>query len=229
MALLAGDIINHARDMHQALSPMNAPAVVGYRALSRFQGDLVDQITARQPGFLAQVLVVSLPLATFADGINLTTLLPGGWLALEDLFARASYDSDTTRWPIRCNNIPWGQRDMVQPWPCYTMRDNVLYLMGTETDWSVMSSLRLSYTAQPADITDDASALVVPADAREALATMLCAFYLWRLVQDPAYRVPAEMAQTWDEKASTERTRFLSRIARTGQKQSFRVRNVMGY
>ena len=229
MALLAGDVINHARDMHPALSPTNAPAILGYRALSRFQGDLVEQIAARQPGFLAQLLTVALPLATFADGINLTTLISGGWLALEDMFARGTYDTDTTRWPIRCNNIPWGQRDMVQPWPCFTMRNDVLYLLGTETDWAVMSSLRISYTAQPADLTADASALVVPLDARESLATTLCAFYLWRLVQDPAYRVPAEMAQTWDEKATTERTRFLARIGRTGQKQSFRVRNVMGY
>jgi hypothetical protein len=229
MALLAGDVINHARDMHPALSVVNAPAVVGYRAISRFQGDLVEQIAARQPGFLAETLTVALPLATFASGINLTTLITSGWLALEDMFARLTSDSDTTRWPLRCENVPWGQRDMAQPWPAFTMRNDVLYLLGTETDWSVMSSLRISYTAQPADVTQDSSALVVPLDARETLATSLCAFYLSRLVSEPTHRVTSEMASVWDTKADTERSRFLGRIGRTGQKQRFRVRNVMGY
>lgn len=115
---------------------------------------------------------------------------------------------------------------MAQRFPAYTMRDDVLYLLGSESDWATLSSLRLSYTAQPADLTADASTIVLPADAREPLAARLCAFYLWRLVSDPLWKVTPDMAQVWDGKADAEDRKFLARIARTGQRQSYRVRDV---
>jgi hypothetical protein len=227
MSLLTGLVINHARDMNPALSRENAPPVVGYRALTRFVGGLVQEVAPRQAGFLAKEAVIALPLPVFAAGISLETLLPEGWLDLVDLFARFTSSASSTTWPTRCENVPWAQRDMAQPFPAFTLRDDTLFLLGDESSWNSIASLKLSYTPQPAPLTGDNSIIPLPPDALDALATMLCAFYLWRLVGDPAYRVTGDMASLWDGKARDERKAFLERIQRTGQRQSFRVRDVM--
>lgn len=226
MSLTAGTVINHARDMNPALSRANAPDVVGYRALTRMSGDLVQAVTVRQPAFLAKSVTLALPLAVFADGLSLATLIPAGWLDLLEVFAQRADTSDATQWPRRVQMVPWEQRDMPQPWPGVTLRDNTLFLLGDVDAWTAFASLKLTYTPSPASVTGDNSVLEVPDDALDALATMLCAFYLWRLVGDPAYRVTGDMANLWDSKASGERDRFLNRIWRTGQRQSYRVRDV---
>ena len=227
MSLTAGTVINHARDMHPALSPANAPAVVGYRALTRFSGDLVQAVTVRQPAFLAKTATVALPLAVFDSGQSLATSISAGWLDLLEVFGQRTDGASTTEWPVRVHLIPWEQRDMLQKFPAVTVRDNTLYLLGNETDWELLASLKLTYTPRPASVLSDTSVLEVPDDALDALATMLCSFYLWRLVSDPQYRVTGDMASLWDGKAEKERTKFLNRIWRTGQRQSYRVRDVM--
>lgn len=223
--LTAGEIINHARDLHPALSPANAPAVLAYRQISRHQQELIQEITVRQPAFLAEYAVVTLPLADFDAGEDLDTAIPSGWLDILEVFTRWS-SSDVTGYPTRCQIVPWEQRDMPQPFPAVTIASNTLYLLGTAEGWARMASLRITYTAQPDDIVDDDSVLVVPVDAREALAHGLAAFWLGRLVGNPQYQVDADAVGYREGKAAEEQKKFLTRIWRTGQRQSYRVRDV---
>ena len=227
MALLAADVLNHARDLHPSLSPVNAPDILGWRALSRFLSDLFEEIAHRVPGFLGAQLSTSLPLASFTAGIDLTAAIPGGWKRLMDGFF--VYSASTTSPPtmVSGNFVPFEQRDMNGPLPAYTLRSNVIYLLGQDTDYTNFSSFLLTYTPLSVDVVNGTSAIPLPNDSREALAAMLAAFYLKRLVDDPQYRVSKRTAELYMSDAETERGKFLRRIWRTTQNQNYVIRDVM--
>jgi len=223
--LTAGEVINHARDTHPLLSEANAPSALAYRALSRFQQALVQGIYMRQPAMLAQFYLITFPLDSFTDGVDLRTLIPTGWLDILEGFVQWA-GGNQNEWTKRAQQVPWEQRDMPQPWPAYTVFAETLYPLGPESAWTRVASLRLSVTRQPDDVVDDDTALIVPVDAREALATQLQAFYLKRLVGNPQFNVNTDMVSLAMQDAKMRTDEFLDRIARVGQRQSYRVRDV---
>lgn len=225
MALTVADVINHARDQHPSLSPLNAPNQLAYRYLSREECDIFDQIFRRVPGMLAKQVVITFPLVDFAAGIDLTTVIPEGWKDLTDLFLMyASVPTQPNM--IRATFKPWEQRDIRGQLPAYTLRDEVLYFLGNDTDYATFASATLTYTPQNADLTADTDTFQVTADARETFALGLAAFWMRRLIDDPAYKCTVgayrEVKAAYDE----EKTRFLSRIFRVTQRQSYTVRAV---
>jgi len=228
MALLAGTVINHARDLHPALSEANAPAPLGYRHLTRLQGKLVQQITAREPAFLAETVTVPFPLADFAAGYDLSVLLTNGWLDILNAMGQWTQSPDATAWTVRCKNVPWSQRDMVQSFPAFSIRNNIFFPIGDATMWAQIASVKITATANPADITEDASTFVLPVDALDALASDLAAFYVSRLVGEPAYRITEAAVREKRKVATDEIDLFLERVWQVGRRQSYRVRNVRG-
>lgn len=224
MALTAGEVINHARDLHPELSPTNAPAELGYRALSRIQRELYNEVVCRQPAFLAQRVMVALPLPSFTAGIDLGTLLPNGWLDILEGYVH--FTDQVTGRQSRCTYVPWEQRDMRQRFPAFMLAANTITLVGEASDWDQVDQFWLTYTALPADLVDDTSPLAFPADAREALATLLASFYCDRLISDPQYAIDAPLAALVTQKAEVQRARWLNRIWNLGTRQSYRVRDV---
>lgn len=225
MALTVREVINHARDQHPALSPVNAPNELAFRFLSRLECELFDQIYKRVPGFLAQQAVVTLPLADFEAGINLTTLIPQGWKDLTDVFFKYTA-VPTTPNEIRGVFKPWEQRDVRGQLPAYTFRGNALFLIGNATDYVQFSQLTLTYTQQNPDVTSLDSTFLVTDDARETLAMGLASFWLRRLIDDPIYRVSVGAYREVKSLADEEKKDFLTRIFTLTQRQDYKVRAI---
>lgn len=227
MTLLCSTVINEARDLHPALSETAAPVPIALRLLGRFTREFTEAIAVRVPAFVAVQATFSLPLATFASGVSLTTLIPGGWKDLTDLFYVFSDTTITTK--VRSHFIPWEQRDIPQRMPAHTFLNNVLYLLGDASDYTSYGTGVLTYTAMPAAFTADTDAIPLPDDALSALSALLAAYWLRRLAEDPAFGTvsPATVAMYMGD-AERERQRFLTRIWRTTQRQDYVIRDVQG-
>lgn len=241
MTLTAGTVINNARDQHTLLSPSNAPAILAYRELSRLQRALYTEIFSRVPAFLSQRVDIALTPDIFArltendgvritedapdvdpsSGLDLTTLIPGGWLDItpgsEFWFSGTCFD--------RGRFFPWEQRDMACA-PAFTLRNNFLYLLGNAAAYSRYSEWRLYYTPIPAAITADNSPISLPDDSCECLSKLLAGFFLKRLVGNAEFKVTGEIMAMYMGEAMEEKKNFLSRIFRVTQRQTYRVRDV---
>lgn len=226
MTLAVSTIINYARDMHPALSPENAPVPLALRSLSEIQRDLVGEITRRIPAYFATDLEVAMASVTFADGIDLTTLIPGGWLDITE--SNVVYANTPTARVQRANFVPWEQRDMgVFGFPAYTLRNDKLLLLGIDTDWSQVETFILTYTPLCADLVIGSN-VILPDEVRRCMATMLANEWLGRLVGNPAFDIDSETAGYWEQRAGRERESFLKGILQVAQRQSYRVRDTMG-
>ncbi len=232
MTLTAAAVANWARNYHPSLSTTNAPQQLAYSALSRFQTGLLQDITRRVPGYFGQRVSVTFDASTFADGIDLSTLVPAGIKDFID--ARFLYNQSTPEQFVTGLFVPYEQRDLPTRVPSYTLLGNILLLLGgngsgdLSSAYQNYSGLVLSYVALPTDITSDDSVLVgFPNDAREAFAAMLAAFWLRRMVSNPAYNVDRTDADYFDAIANEERARFLTRIFQgITQQQSAYIREV---
>ena len=227
MALTAAAVLNHARDLHPSLSTVNAPNVLGFRALSRIVSELYEEIAHRVPAFLGVQATVTLPLPVFTAGIDLVALIPGGWKRLLDGFFTYTASSTNPPTTVRGNSIPYEQRDMNCPLPAYTLRSNVLYLLGQASDYTNFSTFVLTYTPASVDISALTDTIPLPDDARAALVGMLAAFFLKRLIDDPRYTVTAATAGLFTGDAGVERARFLRRIWRTTQNTDYVIRDAV--
>lgn len=227
MTLTVGTVINHARDLHPALSAVNAPDVLAYRYLSRAIDGLYEDIARRVPAFLGTQAVVTFPLPSFAAGVDLTALIPGGWKDLLDGVVTLSNTTSVPPATIPCLFVAFEQRDMTNPVPSFTFRNNVLYFLGLDTDYAGFASFTLTYTPLANDVTSKLSVIALPDDARGPLAAMLAAFFLKRLVDDPAYKVTAKTAALYMKDAAEEERDWLTRIWRLTQRENYVIRDVM--
>lgn len=224
MPLVVSTVLNHARDLHPALAPENAPVPVALRALSRIQRDLVDQITRRVPSYLERELAIDMSTVDFDAGVDLQAAI-GNWLDLtEGNVTYANTPSPARTAPA--NNVPWLQRDMAPGFPSYSIRDNVLFFLGQASDWSQVATFTLGYTPLPDDLTTPASEFLLREDAREALAAGLAREWIGRLVGNPLYGITADTAQYWEARAAGEKSTYLSSIFRMNQRQRWQVRDV---
>lgn len=228
MALTAAQVINRARDLHPALSVSNAPRVLAFRQITEQQRDLIAEIARTIPGYLATTVDITLPLAVFDSGSDLSALIAGGWLDLLDLFFTNSANP-LPDLAVRGTFAPYEQRDMPQPSPAWTFRGNTIYLLGEAADYTMYSKATLSYTPLGSDLTSDASVFLLPDDARECLAWDLAVFWLMRLVGLPMANVTGDTVSVYADRARAQRDSFTTRILALGQRQNYSVRNVMGW
>lgn len=222
--LTVGDVLQVARDLHPALSETNAPSDLGFRVVGRLQRLMYDAVVDRIPAYLSQVFTVAMPLADFEAGITLSDYLPNGWKDLMEGFCH--YGDQPTTKQFRMKSVPWGQRDMPQPFPAYTFRNDIVYLLGSADDWSQVDTLSFYYTGIPEDPEDAEDVLSVPIDARDALAAKVAAFYAGRLMGQPQWNMDQTQVQKLEMEAQAAWDAWLSRITRLGQRQRYRVRDV---
>lgn len=222
--LTVAQIVNEARDFHPTLSKQNAPLMVALRALSRFQRRFVTEIAHNVPAWGATEIAVAFPLASFDAGVDLGVLIPGGWVDLLDGYF--TYLQSPSR-RVKGEFVPWEQKDMLAVVPAYTLRSNVLYFLGGEPSYASIANFYLTYTPLPVALTTEQSVTVLPDDSLEAFAALLAAEWLKRMVGNPAFDVDAETAGVYQQDADKLYAAFITRIRRTGQRQSYRVRDVM--
>lgn len=227
MAFTVAQVLNRARDQHPALDPVNTPLPLALRYLSECSRELYQAIAIRVPAYLAVELEVALPLASFEDGVDLTTEIPGGWKDLLQGDFQLSTPATPESW-VRAPFFPWEQRDLGRRAPAFTLRHNVIYFLGQEQFYSNYSNFKLSYTAIPTDLTADTNAIPLPDDARGTLALQLAAFFIARLLGSPSYQITPQIVGAFDQRAGKSRADFLDRIWRTTQRQDYSVRDVRG-
>lgn len=232
MSVSVATVVNQARDVHPGLSPAAAPVNVAYRQLTRFSRDLYENIARRVPGYLVTSANIALPLAAFPNAGTLTSLIPGGWKDLLDLVFTYSTTPVTPAQTVTAKFVPYEQRDMPQSVPAWSVEGDQIVFLGAVTDYTSFSSATLTYTpappmlAAPTDLVCQSGGL--PDDALDCLAAMLAAFWLGRLVDDPSNAVTEKTYIRAAGEAGALRAAFLRRIWALSQRQSYRVRDVMG-
>ncbi len=235
MTLTVADVIDNARDLHPALSKENVPDRLMVRELTRAVSDLYDQIYPRVPSYLAIPLEVDLTNPSFnwvgvmndvpseAPGLDLTTLIAGGW---KDITQGEFWigSGATARCWWKGVFTPWEQRNVTRRFPSFTLRNNALYFLGSQQQYSRFSMFRLMYTANPADAVKGGS-VPLPHDAREPLASRLALFGLMRLVGIPQFKISAQDVAPFSDRAQGERKEFLTAVFRVTQRQQYVMRN----
>lgn len=227
MSVTIAQILNEARDAHPSLAAAVTPPPLAIRAVSRFVRDLYETIATKVPGFLIQSTTIAMPIPVFANGVNLTTQISGGWKDLLDLSFGANDGSGLTY--IKGRALPYEQRDM-SCGPAWTFAGNVIYFVGSESSYNQFSSALLTYTPMPPQFTalTDTIPAPLPDDCLDCLAAMLAAFLAGRLVDDPNFVVSAQTWAVLGTIAGTQRKAFLTRIFRLSQRQDYVIRDVMG-
>ncbi len=97
--------------------------------------------------------------------------------------------------------------------------------MGGQSAYANIANFYLTFTPLPADFTTEQDVTVLPADALDAFAAMLAAEWLKRMVGTPGFDVDAETSGVYTQEAAALYRDFITRIRRTGQRQSYRVRD----
>lgn len=234
--LTVADVIDNARDLHPALSKENVPDRLMVRELTRAVSDLYDQILKRVPAYLSLALDLDLTNPAFnwvgalndvpgvSAGIDLTTLIPGGW---KDITQGEFWigSGATARCAWKGTFTPWEQRTIQRRFPAFTLRDNALYFMGAQVQYSRFSLFRLVYTPAPADLVLTGN-VPLPHDAREPLASRLALFGLLRLIGQPQFKISAADTAPFATRATGERKEFLTAVFGIAQRQRYVMRDV---
>ena len=244
MTLTADDVINRMRDKHPSLSPQNAPQPVALRELTALVQGLYSDIFPRVPGLLAQTVAITLLGVAFdritedgyvrvvesapdstTNGIDLTTVIPDGWLDL--LMGEFLYDTtNSTRGPVQATFVPFEQVNHPSQLPAFTLLGNTLFFVGQASIYGNFVQFNVTYTGLPADLSAPTSTVSLPGDAREPLASMLAAALLGRLIGNPQWEVTADVVGRFEARAAGQRAAFLKRIYRTTQRQIYHMRDV---
>lgn len=178
-SLVAGTLIEAARDLHPTFDPRRHPPLVLLRALSRYQQQLVNRIVRATTSFLTAVQETALPLADFDAGIVLPDYKYPAGVEVE---GATTVNEVTPIYPVEL--IPWEDRRRYHL-AAYT-RNNVLYLTGSATDWVGFTTVRFYYVAEVDALTGLTGTLVLPNAAEACLVGFLASFMAQRGSQDPS-------------------------------------------
>ncbi len=233
--LTVDDVIDNARDLHPLLSRENVADELMVRELTRAVSDIYDQIYPRMPAYLSTTLDIDLTDPGFdwagalndvpgeSPGIDLSTLIAGGWKDLtQGEFWKGS--GATARCLSKATPTPWEQRTFCARFPAFTLRNNALYFLGQQVNYSRFSLFRIIYTPSIADLTLGGN-IALPRDAREPLASRLAVFGLMRLVGNPQFKISQQDIGPIASRASSDRSSYLTAIFRTAQKQRHVMRD----
>jgi len=178
--ILAGSVIDAARDYHPAFTRENAPDAPVLRFLSRYVRRLTADVLRIHPEAISVAEEITLPLADFDAGYKLPAyqMIHGGDVHLKggivDEFDLIDYANRFGRVPRWSGWIEAG----------------VLYLIGDPMWWNDVEKIVLKYAPVPAELTSLKSEIQLPDTAEEALVAA-CANFM-------AGRVPADVSPPID-------------------------------
>ncbi len=217
-SLVAGDLIDEARDEHPTFDDRRHPGKALRRRLNRYQRELIPEITTRNRSILTDVLEQSLPLADFAAGVVVPDYSYPAVVEIEGPpeageLKNRTFDIDIVEWAARHGYHMASY-----------LRNNVLYLTGTARDWNGLTTLRFYYVPEVDDLTAPTSTLILPNSARSCLVANLAAFMASRgRTEDPK----EQPDKAWfDGQWQRAEQRFFSTMAKNTQVTSSIIREV---
>lgn len=216
MAILAGDVIDEARDLHPAFDKNRNPVKIVRRALSRYVTDLLSKINQIDETALTIEQLTVMPLGVFANGI----VLPAN-RGVQEVGA-----VDTQGRVLSVDLIPAGQRDQPRKRATAWIINGVLYLSGVASDWNTVASVSVRYTPAAGQVLTDADVLALPDSARSTVIAALGAFMAKRGQTDKDGDLPPIDVQTFAADAAKAEGDYLAEVANTLTSQVFRVRDV---
>lgn len=210
MTLLAGSVIDAARDRHVSFQPKHQPSGPMLRFLSRYVRELHGKIARLDEDILRVEEVVVLPLADHTAGI----VLPANRTIVE--IAAVPVDGSD---PVIIDLIPAATRnDRNAPFAAAWQVGDRLYLRSPATAWNRMTAVGIWTVPIPVPLVNAASELPVPDTAENAVVEALAAFM--------ASRVPGlDVGQFKAIAAEAERV-FLDDVQNRLGGRTFRTRDV---
>jgi hypothetical protein len=214
--VLAGDVIDEARDRHPAFDKNRNPQKVVRRELSRYVARLQGKIDLIDESALSVEQLYAMPLTVFASGIALA--------ANRGVREVVAVGTDGKRYPL--DLIPVGQRnDRTTRVASVWIVNNVLYLNGIAATWNGVASIAVAYTPQAGQVVTDLDVLGVPDNARSACVEALALFMARRGQTDKDGDIPPLVIQDFIEAAGKAEKEFLEEVGDSLSSQTFRVRD----
>lgn len=198
MALTPAGLIEQARALDATFTPLTHPNSVLLTYLGRCQRTLMTDLATVDPSFSVTTENTALPLATFADGITLTSE-PLRITGIDLVPNIGDYRKEVKL-------VGFAQRNSSSYFPSAYLAAGVIYLIPPEvywngTDWA---SIDVHYIPIPAAPTTLATALALPDDAENVLVAYLARFMTSRV--NEGVSVPLAVR---DADLAAERDRFL--------------------
>lgn len=211
-SLVARDIIRSARDEHPTFDDRRHPDAVLLRALGRYQRELIPAVVRVNRNAMTQVLETPLPLANFEAGIALPDYAYPVSVEVESPATEVPGLSLRRR---RVDLVSW--TDQARFRLAAYIRNNVLYLTGSATDWAPFVKLLFYYVPQVDPLAGTDSILALPNAAEPCLVAFLAAFMAKRGGHDEQLERPDALwyRAQWREAEEA----FLSAMAQETQAQ----------
>lgn len=174
MTLVAGNVIDAARDRHPSFYKEKHPNKMLLRFLSAYAKGLHGKIAAIDEDQLRVDVTATLPLASFDAGIA----LPANVRSITG--AVVSYPEPTTFAPVPIDIIQSDERNARNtPAGAAWQVNGKLYLAGNADRWSAFNQIAISLILLPDTLQTLADVLAVP-DAAELACIENCALFLAR-------------------------------------------------
>lgn len=216
MALLAGDLIDEARDLHPAFDKNRNPQKIVRRELSRYVTRLLSKIDQIDEAALTIEAETVMPLAVFANGI----VLP----ANRNVQEVVAVDAQGRKYPVEI--IPAGQRDSIRQAATAWIINGVLYLNGTAATWNQVAKVAVRYTPVAGQVATDATVVPLPDSARPPIIAALAAFMAKRGHTDKDGDLPPVIVDGFRADLRESEGEFLEEVGNSRTSQVFRVRDV---
>lgn len=217
MPLLAGEIIDEARDRHAAFDNRRNPQKVVRRFLAGYAVELAGKLARIDEQALLVETVVVMPLADFSAGI----VLP----ANRGIAGIVANDNHVPAQPNPVSLIPWATRnDENVPLASAWLYGGKLYLQGAALNWRNIVSIAVALYPDFALITADTDAIPLRQDARVTLIENTALFMAGRGHNDPTLP-PIDMKKFVGTAADSE-DQFLKNVANQLTLTHFRTRDV---
>lgn len=219
MTLLAGDMIEAARDRHMAFVRELAPQGVCLRFLSQYHRELLGKIAEIDEDVLRVDTVVAMPLAAFAAGITLP--------ANRTIVAVSGSTNGATPTDFEITLVPVALRNNTStPGAAAWQAGNVLYLRGNAANWANVASIAVATVPVPASVLASTTLLAVPDTAERAVVENL-AFMLAKRGHNQGDKLPPIDIGAFAASAADAETAYLKEVRNRLGGRAYHTRDVM--
>lgn len=179
MALVAGNVIDAARDRHTAFDRKTHPNKMLLRTLAMYVKKLHGKVTAIDEDAVRIEQTYALPLADFSAGIT----LPANVRYVAE--ASVTYPQPSTFAPVPVEIVQSSERNARNaPANGAWVVNGVLYLAGNAQRWTAFDQIAVSAVLVPPDLVDLTDTLVIPDAAEEACVEAVALFMARREAQE---------------------------------------------
>ena len=218
MPLLAGDIVDEARDRHAAFDNRRNPQKVVRRFLASYAVKLAGKINRIDESALLTEYVQAMPLANFDQGI----ILPVGNRGIAGIVAQ---DGSTPARSTPIDLVPWATRNDVNvPLEAAWLWGGKLYLNGNASNWVNIAQIAIAYYPNFALITQDTDVIPLRDDARLTCVENTALFMAGRGHMDD--KLPPIDMPKFAATAKDAEDEFLKDVANQLGATHFRTRDV---